>query len=142
MSQRNDLDRSLARMHLALARQITEAIEDEGVAGAPFLEAACLSASELEGIEEGDTSDLTKLAMVLHALGRRLVINPDLTVQIQQVVETVISPIQFKSHINLGHELVHLPPKSEISYRSNKNRDSETKTGSDSAIRRELIHAG
>jgi hypothetical protein len=143
MGEQRDFSRSLAEMHLSLAELITAAIEDEGIAPTQLLDAAQLTDAELEGIEEGDTTDLTKLAKLLHTLGRRMIINPDFSVQVYPFYEAESSSIHLNSHAHSRSEPMYPLGRSQILVRHSTSDDYErTTTTTTVPTQRQLIHAG
>lgn len=142
MSEQNEFSRSLAEMHLSLAELITAAIRDEGIAPTQLLDAAQLTDSDLEGIEEGDTTDLTKLAKILHTLGRRMVVNPDFSVQVYPFYEVETSPVHVNKHAHGRSEPKYPPTRSEISVHRSESESRERTTSTGASAQRQLSHAG
>lgn len=75
-----DTIRSLAQLHLDLARALHGLRLDRDYSEQLLAERAGLSVDEIRMIEEGDTSSLTDIARLCNALDARLTIDSDFTV--------------------------------------------------------------
>lgn len=93
----SETDRALARLHLDLAHAMYARREALNLSVEQVAMAAGLAAERVVAIEEGDTSSLTEVARLCHALDAGLRVNPDFGVQLTTWRETTLSWIKAPS---------------------------------------------